>query len=106
MLDSIAPDLSELEGQDLRIWETQAQGPLLRSHKDPQKLDEWTVEGGGQVLFQRFALCDLHTLTESLPCILLFLVHGNGKSARLVAQYQNGSIIIMAVAFQKTCESK
>lgn len=25
MLDSIAPDLSELEGQDLRIWETQAQ---------------------------------------------------------------------------------
>ena len=104
-LDSIVPDLSELEGQDLRIWEIQARAPLLRPHKDSRKFDEWTVDGGEQVLFQRFALCELHALTESLPCILLFLVHGEGKSTRLVAQNQNGSII-MAVAFQKSVEAK
>ena len=105
MLDSIVPDLSELEGQDLRIWETQARGPLLRPHKDSQKLDEWTVDGGEQVLFQRFALCELYALTESLPCILLFLAHRDGTSARLITQNQNGSII-MAVAFQKPVEAK
>ncbi len=105
MLDSIVPDLSELEEQDLRIWETQARGPLLRPQKDSRKLDEWTVDGGEQVLFQRFALCELHALTESLPCILLFLAHGDGTSTRLVAQNQNGSII-MAVAFQKPVEAK
>ena len=102
-LDSIVPDPSELEGQDLRIWETQTKGPLLRPHKDSRKLDEWTVDGGEQVLFQRFALCELHTLTESLPCILFFLVHRDGRSSRLVAQNQNGSMI-MAVAFQKPVE--
>ena len=104
MLDSIIPDLSELEGQDLCIWEIQARGPLLRPHKDSRKLDEWTVDGGEQVLFQRFALCELHALTESLPCIFLFLVHGDGRSGRLVAQNQNGSVI-MAVAFQKRVEA-
>ena len=98
-LQSIVPDLNELEGQDLRIWETQERGPLLRPQKDSRRLDEWTVDGGEQVLFQRFALCKLHVLTESLPCILLFLVRGNGQSARLVAQTQNGAII-MAVSFQ------
>ena len=98
-LQLIVPDLSELEGQDLRIWETQERGPLLRPQKDSRRLDEWTVDGGEQVLFQRFALCKLHVLTESLPCILLFLVRGNGQSARLVAQTQNGAII-MAVSFQ------
>ena len=98
-LRSIVPDLSELEGQDLRIWETQARGPLLRPHKDPRRLDEWTVDGGEQVLFQRFALCKLHVLTDSVPCILLFLVRGNGQSARLVTQNQNGAIV-MAVSFQ------
>ena len=104
ILDSIVPDLSELEGQDLCIWETQARGPLLRPHKDSQKLDEWTVDGGEQVLFQRFALCELHALTESLPCIILFLVHEDRRSGRLVAQNQNGSVI-MAVAFQKCVEA-
>lgn len=104
-LDLIVPDLGELEGQDLRIWETQARGPLLRPQKDSRKIEEWTVDGGEQVLFQRFALCELHALTESLPCILLFLVHGDGKSTRMVAQNQYGSII-MAVAFQKSVETK
>ena len=107
VLQSIVPDLSELEGQDLRIWETQARGPLLRPHKDPRRLDEWTVDGGEQVLFQRFALCKLHVLTDSLPSILLFLVGGDGRSARLVAQNQNGAIV-MTVSFQnsvKTLES-
>lgn len=104
VLDSIVPDLTELEGQDLRMWEIQARGLLLRPHKDSQKLDEWTVDGGEQVLFHKFALCELQALTESLPCILLFLVHGDGRSARLVAQNQNGSVI-MAVAFQKRVEA-
>ena len=98
-LQSIIPDLSELEGQDLRIWETQARGPLLRPRKDSRRLDEWTVDGGEQVLFQRFALCKLHVLTDSLPSILLFLVREDGRSARLVTQNQNG-VIIMAVSFQ------
>ena len=98
-LQSMIPDLSELEGQDLQIWETQARGPLLRPRKDPRRLDEWTVEGGEQVLFQRFALCKLHVLTESLPCILLFLVREDGQSARLITQNQTGAII-MAVSFQ------
>ena len=98
-LQSIVPDLSELEGQDLRIWETQERGPLLRPHKDSRRLDEWTVGGGEQVLFQRFALCKLHEVTESLPCILLFLVRENGQSARIITQNQNGAIM-MAVSFQ------
>ncbi len=99
-LDSIVPDLSELEGQDLRIWETQVRGPLLRPYKDSGGVNQWSVKGGEQVLFQRFAMCELHALTESLPCIIFFLVHGDGKSARIVAQNQNGSIIL-AVSFQK-----
>ena len=98
VLQSIFPDLSDLEEQDLQIWETQARGPLLRPHKDSRRPDEWTVDGGEQVLFQRFALCKLHVLTESLPCILLFLVSGDGQSARVVIQNQNGAII-MAVSF-------
>lgn len=100
-LNLIIPDLSELEGQDLRIWETSTRGPLLRPHKDARSLDEWTVEGGEQVLFQKFALCELHLLSEPLPCILLFLVREDAKAARLVAQNQNGSII-MALE----CESR
>ena len=103
-LNSMVPNLSELEGQDLKIWETQARGPLLRPQKDSLKVDEWTVEGGEQVLFQRFALCDLQALTEPLPCIILFLTRGDGVSSRLVAQNQNGSIV-MGVAFQKPVEA-
>ena len=103
-LNSIVPDLSELEGQDLRIWETQARGPLLRPHKDSRRLDERTIDGGEQVLFQRFALCKLHVLTESLPCIILFLIRADGRSARLVTQNQNGAII-MAVSFQERVQT-
>ena len=99
-LKSTVPDLSELEGQDLRIWGIQTRGPLLRPDKDSGNLDEWTVDGGEQVLFQKFALCELHTLTEPLPCVLSFLAHGGAKSARLVAQNQNGSIV-MAITIQK-----
>ena len=102
-LDSIVPDLSELEGQDLRIWETQARGPLLRPHKN--SLNEWAVDGDEQVLFQRFAICELQAFTESLPCIVLFLVHRDGISARLVAQNQNSSII-MTVTFQKATKTE
>ena len=104
-LDSIVPDLTDLEVQDLRIWEMQAREPSLRPHKHSRQHDEWTVDGGEQVLFQRFALYELHALPESLPCVLLFLVHTDGRSCRLVAQNQNCSIIL-AVAFQKVVEAK
>ena len=97
--------MTDLEGQDLRIWEIQAREPLLRPHKHSRQHDEWTVDGGEQVLFQRFALYELHALPESLPCVLLFLVHSDGRSSRLVAQNQNGSIIL-AIAFQKVVEAK
>ena len=83
----------------------QAREPLLRPHKHSRQHDEWSVDGGEQVLFQRFALFELHALPESLPCVLLFLVHSDGRSSRLVAQNQNGSIIL-AVAFQKVVEAK
>ena len=55
-------------------------------------------------MFQRYALCKLRVLTEALPCILLFLVRGNGQSAQLVTQNQNGAII-MAVSFQTPVET-
>ena len=104
-LQSSIPDLSELEGQDLRIWETQAREPSLRLHKDSRKVHKWTVDGGEQVLFQRFALCKLRVLTESLPCILLFLVRRNGQSARIVTKDQNGAVI-MAISFQSPVNAK
>lgn len=42
----------------------------------------------------RYATCKLQSLSESLPCILLFLVHQDTKSARVVAQSQNASIVM------------
>ena len=52
-----------------------------------------------------FALCKLQALTEPQPCIPLFFVHGDGKSSRLIAQNQNGSVI-MAFTFQRSVEAK
>lgn len=53
------PDLSDLEDQNLEIWESQARGPLLQPRNSLGKLDPaqissglWTVEGE-QAYFQR-----------------------------------------------------
>jgi hypothetical protein len=42
----------------------------------------------------RFALYRRHSLTESLPCMVLFLVHEKTQAARIVAQDQNGTALM------------
>ena len=92
-LSLVAPNLDELEEQDLRIWEV-TRTPYLRPHKDARSADAWKVASGEHVLFQGFAVCELRSLKGRLPCIILFLVEGDVKGARLVAQHQDGSIIM------------
>ena len=91
------PGFGEIEKEDLQIWETSMTPSPLRPHKHPYNSDEWTVEGGEQVLFQRFAIYESYLTGEPLPCITFLLVKFTG--ARLIAQHQNGSII-MTVACQ------
>ena len=67
------PCLDQLQGQDLRIRESSSKGPLLRPQKHPQGTDKWTVQGGEQVLFQRFAFCELRSLADPWSGILLLL---------------------------------
>ncbi|KAL2049934.1 hypothetical protein ABVK25_009801 [Lepraria finkii] len=98
-LDSVFPDLGGLEGQDLRIWETPNKGLIIRPRNSLRTPDGGAVVGGEQILFQRFAICKLRALAEALPSILLLLVRQDTKDARLVAQDQNGSIL-MAVALK------
>ena len=98
-LESVFPDLGDLEGQDLRIWETPNKGLKIRPRNSLRSPDGGVVDGGEQILFQRFAICKLRTLAEALPSILLLLVRQDTKDARLVAQDQNGSIL-MAVALK------
>ena len=93
-LQSIFPDLSDLEGQDLRIWERGKKGLIVRAHKGPRSRHAWTVDGEEQILFQRYATCRLRTLAEALPSMLLLLVRKDAKAARLLAQDQNGSAIL------------
>ena len=90
----IIPALDELEGQDLQIWEVPTRTPLLRPHKDARSVDAWKVASGEHVLFHGFAICELRSREGRLPCIILFLVQGDVKGARLVAQHQDGSIIM------------
>lgn len=92
-LGLVTLDLDDLEEQDLRIWEVM-RTPFLRPHKDARSADAWKVASGEHVLFQGFAVCDLRTIKCRLPCIILFLVEGDVKGARLVAQHQDGSIIM------------
>ena len=96
-LESVFPDLGDLEGQDLRIWETLNKGLIIRPRNSLRSPDGGVVDGGEQILFQRFAICKLRALAEALPSLLLLLVRQDTKDARLVAQDQNGSIL-MAVA--------
>ena len=57
MVKIVLPDLSDLETQDLRIWEAPTKGPSLRPIKPdvnlPEAVGQWQVEGGEIVLFQR-----------------------------------------------------
>lgn len=57
-------------------------------------MNGWTVAGGEQILFQGFATGELRILTDPLPCILLFLVQDDASAARLVAQHQDGSVLM------------
>lgn len=98
-LESVFPDLGDLEGQDLRIWETPNKGLIIRPRNSLRSPDSGVVDGGEQILFQRFAICKLRALAEALPSILLLLVRQDTKDARLVAQDQNGSTL-MAVALK------
>lgn len=95
-MELVTPNLGELEGQDLRIWEVSTRTPLLRPHKDTRGTDAWKVASGEEVLFQRFAICELTLLANPTPCIVLFLVQGDARAARLVAQHQDGSVIMTA----------
>ena len=45
----------------------------------------------------RFALYQRHDFTESLPCMVLFLVHGTTNVARIVAQDQNGTPVMEVI---------
>ena len=93
-LGLITPGLDELEGQDLQIWEVHISPPLLRPRKDARSVDGWKVASGEHVLFQGFAICELRSREGRLPCIILFLVQDDVKGARLVAQHQDGSVIM------------
>jgi hypothetical protein len=42
----------------------------------------------------RFALYRRQALTQSLPCMILFLVHETTNAARIVAQDQNGTALM------------
>ena len=103
-LESVFPDLGDLESQDLRIWETPNKGLIIRPRNSLRSRDGGAVGGGEQILFQRFAICKLRTLTEALPSILMLLVRKDAKDAKLVAQDQNGSIL-MAIALQGLAHS-
>jgi len=98
-LGAVIPDLRDLESQDLRIWESQTRGPLLRPHRGPmgsdnsRSQDKWRVEGGEEVLFQGFAKLKIQALPETIPCIILFLVNEERNDTRLLAQNQNGSVV-------------
>ena len=105
-LEAVIPDLRDLETQDLRIWEAQSKGPLLRPQKGGRGSktsaaeDQWRVEGGEEVLFQRFAMLKIQVLPTPIPCIILFLANDATNEIRIWAQTQNGSGV-MAVSFEK-----
>lgn len=98
-LGLVIPNLDEIETQDLSIWEVSTKAPDLRPRKSVGSSREWTVASGEHVLFQRSAICELRSNVKPLPCIVLFLVQKNAEAVRLVAQHQDGSIMMTV-----TCE--
>lgn len=107
-LEAAIPEPKDLESQDLRIWESQTRGPLLRPHRglmrsdNSRSQDKWRVEGGEEVLFQGFAKLKIQALPETIPCIILFLVNEEWNDTRIWAQSQNGSVVF-ANSFEKKC---
>ena len=98
---SIVPGLNEVERQDIKIWETSDIAPLLRHRRNPGKSEQWTAEGDEQVLFEGFARYKKSLDAILRPCILLFLVKENAKSARFVASDQKEAVL-MTVNFRET----
>lgn len=103
------PDLGELESQDLRIWESQTKGTLLRPH--PSRLlsgrrdDQLSVEGREEAIFQCFVMLQVHTLPDPIPCIAFFLVDRDNDSVRLLAQSQDSSVV-MVISLDKEMQLK
>ena len=57
-LQLIVPDLGEMQGQDLRIWEKDQSSPRTRhrEHRYDPTIDAWTVGNGDEGVFQGYAL--------------------------------------------------
>ena len=92
-LDSSVPGLSEIEHQNLRIWETGIAVTTFRPFIDMENPGNLIIGTGEQVLFQKFAFYYSSSHVDAIPCILLFLVHKDAGSVRSVAHDQNGLII-------------
>lgn len=97
-LDSIFPSANVLDRADVRIWETTRKGSFLRTCKDSQGL-EWTTDSRDLLMFKKYSVCYLQSHTDPLPCIMLFLIRRDARDAKIVAQNQNG-LVIMTVAFK------
>ena len=89
------PDMSQLDLHNLQIWEISNKSSLLRPRNYAQKQSYLSVEGGERVIFQSFANIKLPTRSGRLPCILSVLVQGDLHSARILAQDQNGSTVLV-----------
>ena len=99
-LTSVVPSLDVLDTEEIRIWEMAKQESFLRTYKDFQDLS-WTADGNELVMFRKYAICYLQSRTNPVPCIVLFLVHKAAKDAHILAQSQEG-LVIMDINFH-TC---
>ena len=75
-LQLVTPNLDELLGQDLTIWELAGRGPPLRS------IGACTLDGKEQVLFQGFGTCRLVSLLKPSPCLVLMLVSKDAQNGQ------------------------
>ena len=89
----VAPSLSQLKDQDLHIWESHFQAPVLQ--RNHESLGEskvfgtyWAVVGDEVALFVQRAACQMHARATSIICDVLFIIHKNAGGARLVANDQ------------------
>ena len=97
-LGSIFPSANVLDGADVHIWETAKKGSFLRTCRDSQGL-EWTTDSRDLLMFKKYSVCYLQSHTDPQPCIMLFLISRDARDAKIVAQNQNG-LVIMTVAFK------
>jgi len=94
----------------LQIWEMQIKAPLITPGKKSQIPGQfWTVRGEN-IYFQRYGAIDRKEkqaltafrfatykrkdLRESTPCMVLVLVNDAATAARVVAQDQNGNLML------------